>query len=83
MAKRRKKAAKKKRAGKSKASRGKGKSRDNLVVASKVKGYVRGKGFIASGDLISAVNDAVYGMLDHATARTEANRRSTIRPQDV
>ncbi len=79
MAKRKKKKTK----AKAKAKRGGGKKKEVLVVASKVKAYVRGKGFIASGDLIGAVNDAVYGILDNATSRTEANRRSTVRPQDV
>jgi len=58
-------------------------ARDSLVVASKVKGYVRGQGYISSGDLIEAVNNAVYGLLDKATARTDANKRSTVRPQDI
>jgi hypothetical protein len=74
---------KKKKAKKSGAKKSRGKTKDSLVVASKVKAYVRGKGYIASGDLIGAVNEAVYGMLDSATNRTDANKRSTVRPQDI
>ena len=58
MAKRKKKASKKK-AGKKKASRRGGGGRESLVVTSKVKNYVRSKGYIASGDLIDAVNERV------------------------
>lgn len=81
MAKRKKKAATRgKKAGKKSARKS---ARENLVVASKVKGYVRGKGFIASGDLIASLNERVYSLLDQATDRTTANRRSTVRPQDI
>ena len=80
-----KKATKKKvtkKAGKAKGKK-KAAARESLVVASKVKMYVRGKGLIASGELIGAVNDAVHCMLDKAAERTAANRRSTVRPQDI
>jgi hypothetical protein len=85
MAKRKTKAkAGKKKATKAKAkAKGKKGGRETLVVASKVKNYVRGKGYIASGDLIASLNDAVHHLLDHATERTTANRRSTVRPQDI
>ena len=74
--------AKRKKKKKAKAAR-KGKARDMLVVGSKVKAYVRGKGFMASGELLGALNESVYAMLDSALARTEANKRSTARPQDL
>ena len=67
---------------KAKASR-KAKARDMLVVGSKVKAYVRGKGFMASGELLPALNEKVYAAIDDALARTEANKRSTARPQDL
>jgi len=79
----RKKATKKTAKKATKKKGGKKSARESLVVASKVKGYVRGKGLIASGELIGAVNDAVHCMLDKAAERTAANRRSTVRPQDI
>ena len=32
---------------------------------------------------IGALNDAVYAVLDDAAKRTKANRRSTVKPQDL
>ena len=78
--KKKKKKAKGKAKGKARRSK---KSRDSLVVASKVKGYIKKKGYICAGDLVAALNDTVHGLLDAATARTDANRRSTVRPQDL
>lgn len=54
-----------------------------LVVASKVKAYVKSKNKMSSSDAIAALNDKVYAMLDAAIQRTEANRRSTVKPQDL
>ena len=59
------------------------KKRDVLVVGSKVKAYVRGKGCMAAGDLVEAVSSQVYNLLDRAADRTKANKRSTVRPQDL
>lgn len=57
--------------------------REMLVVGSKVKDYVRGKGLMASGDLLEAISDEVHDMIDRAADRTGANKRSTMRPQDL
>ncbi len=54
-----------------------------LVVASKVKAHIKSKGMMTSSDAISALNDEVYCMLDAAIKRTKANRRSTVKPQDL
>ena len=54
-----------------------------LVVASKVKAYIKSKKMMTSSDAIAALSDAVYDMLDDAIARTQANRRSTVKPQDL
>ncbi len=59
------------------------KKKDSLIVASKVKAYVKSKKMMTSSDALAAINDAVYGMLDAAAARTKANRRSTVKPQDL
>lgn len=66
-----------------KAGKAKGGSREILVVASKVKGYVKGKRMNTSADAIAAISDRVYCLLDEATSRTKANGRKTVKPQDV
>jgi hypothetical protein len=57
--------------------------RDPLVVASKTKAYIRGKGMMSSSEAVGAVSEHVYMMLDAAIARAKANRRSTVRAQDL
>ncbi len=54
-----------------------------LVVASKVKAYIKSKKMMTSSDAIVALSDKVYVMLDDAVARTKANRRSTVKAQDL
>lgn len=61
----------------------KGKSRDVLVVASKVKAYMKSKNMNTSADAITCLSNKVYCILDEATNRTKANGRKTIKPQDV
>ena len=77
-----KKAAKKKAAPK-KVAKKKATTKEVLVVASKVKAYIKSQGKMTSSDAIGALNEQVYALLDAATARTEANRRSTVKPQDL
>lgn len=67
-----KKKAKKKAAGK-----------DVLVVASKVKVHVKSKGLMLSADAVGALSDAVYATIDAAAKRTKANKRKTLKPQDI
>ena len=57
--------------------------KDRLIVASKVKEYIRGKGCQTSADAVDAVNDAVHAMLDGAVKRAQSNKRPTVRPQDL
>jgi len=59
------------------------KKRECLVVASKVKAHVKGKKMMTSADAIQALSDKVYGLLDDAIVRTKANRRSTVKAQDL
>jgi hypothetical protein len=56
---------------------------DVLVVASKVKAYVKSKQMHTSSDAIAALSDKVCTILDDAISRTKANRRSTVKPQDL
>lgn len=58
-------------------------NRESLVVGSKVKAYIKGKGMKTAGDTLEAVSEKVYALLDDAVARTKANKRATVRPQDL
>jgi hypothetical protein len=71
--------AKKKKAKKAK----KASKKEVLVVASKVKAYIRSKGCMCSADAVQAMSDCVYCCLDNAIKRTKANRRSTVKAQDL
>jgi len=57
-------------------------SREPLVVTSKMKAFIKSKGMMTASDSIAAINEAVYCMLDAAALRAQANRRSTVKPQD-
>ena len=59
------------------------KKREPLVVASKVKAYIKSKGMMTGSDALDALSSAVYDMLDAAMKRTKANRRSTVKEQDI
>ncbi len=74
--------AKKKKA-KKKAARKAAKNREVLVVASKVKAYIRGMDMNTSADAVTALSEKVYAMLDDAACRTQANGRKTLKAQDV
>jgi len=58
-------------------------NKESLIVASKVKAYIKSKKMMTSSDALEAISDKVYSMLDAAIARTQANRRSTVKPQDL
>jgi len=59
------------------------KKRESLVVASKVKAYIKSKKMMTSSDALEAINEQLYCILDGAIARTKANRRSTVRAHDL
>ena len=59
------------------------KKKESLVVASKVKAYIKSKKMMTSSDALEAVNENIYNMLDAAIVRTKANRRSTVKAQDI
>jgi histone H3/H4 len=58
-------------------------TKEPLVVASKVKAYIKKKKMMSSGEAIEALNEALYDVIDDAVTRTKANRRSTVKAQDV
>ncbi len=59
------------------------KKRDSLIVTSKVKAHIRSKKMMTASEAVEGINGAVYNMLDNAIARAKANRRSTVRSQDL
>ena len=60
-----------------------GKTREVLVVASKVKAYIKGKKMNTSAEALGALSDRVYCMIDEAANRTQANGRKTVKAQDI
>jgi hypothetical protein len=59
------------------------KQRESLIVASKVKAYVKSKKMMTSSEALGTISDCVYSMLDAAITRAKANRRSTVKAQDL
>ncbi|MHC5179218.1 MAG: hypothetical protein ACYSOS_01685, partial [Planctomycetota bacterium] len=59
----------KKKAAKKKSAAKKASKKEVLVVASKVKAYVKGKKMMTSSDAVAALSDKVYALLDDAIAR--------------
>jgi hypothetical protein len=56
---------------------------DMMVVSSKVKAYIKSKGCMTSGDALAALNCKIACILNAAVERTKANKRSTVKPQDL
>lgn len=80
--------AKKKVAVKVAAKKGAKKSgRDVLVVASKVKEYIKTQGangkVLVAGDFAANLSEAVYVLIDRAIVRAKENKRSTVQPKDI
>ena len=59
------------------------KQKESLIVASKIKGYIKSKKMMTSSDALAAISQKVYDMLDCAITRTKANRRSTVKAHDL
>ncbi|NCN08971.1 MAG: hypothetical protein GW938_03920 [Leptospira sp.] len=56
--------------------------RESLIVASKVKAYIKSKGCMTSSDAVDGLNERIYKMLDEAIERTQSNKRTTVRSYD-
>ncbi|MCE9643430.1 MAG: hypothetical protein K8Q97_03935 [Candidatus Andersenbacteria bacterium] len=54
-----------------------------LVVASKVRAYLKEKDAKMSGDLPEAINKKIMMVLDDAVMRSKGNKRTTVKPQDI
>jgi hypothetical protein len=57
--------------------------RETFVVASKVKSYVREKGYNVASDLVVELSRRAQELLDRAGTRCKNNGRRTVRPFDV
>jgi len=57
--------------------------KEMLLVGSKTKEALKGKGFNVSSDALTAMNEYVYFLVDQAQKRCKANGRKTIRPYDI
>lgn len=58
-------------------------SKENYVVASKVKDAIAKAGLRSAGDLPDAFNEMIAHKIEKAIARAKANGRATIRPEDL
>jgi histone H3/H4 len=65
------------------AKRSKKKSGEILVVQSKVKDYIRDKGFRTSAEFVEALSEEVEILIDHAIDRAGTNKRQTVYGGDL
>lgn len=56
---------------------------DSLVVKSKVREWAKRKKLNLGGDAVEALNREVMRLVDRASERARANRRSTIKGRDI
>ncbi len=59
------------------------KKKEMLLVGSKTKEALKGKGYNVSSDTMEAMNEYVYWLIDQAQKKCAANGRKTIRPYDI
>lgn len=59
------------------------KKAEMLVVGSKVRAHIKAKKAMMSGELLGALNACVVACLDKAIERAKANKRATVKPQDL
>ena len=58
-------------------------NREVLVVASKIKEYIKSKNLQSSSEVVPALSEKIYELLDSAATRTQNNGRATVRPHDL
>ena len=59
------------------------KDRDVLVVASKIREYVKSNDCNTSGEFIGKLSNTVYDLIDKSIDRAQGNNRKTIQAKDV
>ena len=57
--------------------------KEPLIVASKVKNYVKAAGMMSSKEFLAGLNGAVCEVIDKAVCRAQENKRSTVQPRDL
>ncbi len=65
------------------AKKAKKKEKEVLVVASKVRDYVKKSGCNTSGEFIGELSNTVYCAIDKAIDRAQGNNRKTVQAKDV
>jgi histone H3/H4 len=65
------------------AKKAKKKDREVLVVASKIREYVKNNDCNTSGEFIGELSNTVYDLIDKAINRAQGNNRKTIQAKDV
>lgn len=65
------------------AAAGGSEQREGLVIASKLKSAVKKHDVRMASDFAHAVSDQVHELVEKAAKRAQANRRSTVRPDDL
>ena len=55
----------------------------NLVVGSKVKEAIKANGCHTSGELMDALDAKVSALINEACKRTQGNKRTTVKAQDL
>jgi len=56
---------------------------ESLIVASKVKEYIKSKGCQTSADALDTISKKVAWHLVEAVKRVKANGRATVKPHDI
>jgi histone H3/H4 len=54
-----------------------------LLVQSKVRKYIKGKGLNTGGETLEALDKRLGSLIDDAAARAKANDRKTLMAKDV
>jgi hypothetical protein len=57
--------------------------KDSVVIASKLKEAVRSHDIRMASDFVHAVSEQVHDLVEKAVNRARANRRGTVRPEDL
>ena len=59
------------------------KSKDIIVVSSKVKEYIKSQECLTSSEVVEALSSKVYACLDEAINRANGNGRKTVTAKDI
>lgn len=58
------------------------KTKEMVIVSSKVKGLIRAKDRNCSSDALEGLNNLIHWYVEQATKRADANGRKTVRAHD-